>query len=81
MIMNMLDAREMNMLEPGVWAHLLQRALPDFIELKVGCTCLLSDGCLIDSGKKKAHKQKRFGPVALGTTPAPVCPRDKPRLS
>ena len=35
------------------------------------------------SGKKKAHKRKLFGPVALGTTPglSQVCPRDKPTLS
>ena len=46
------------------------------------------------SGKKKAHKHKLFGPVALGTTPGlslgqtqfvpgmnPGCPRDKPRFS
>ena len=46
------------------------------------------------SGKKKAHKHKFFGPVALGTTPGmclgqiglfpgtnPLCPRDKPRFS
>ena len=38
-----------------------------------------------NSGKKKAHKHKLFGPVALGT-PANVpgtnrvCPRDKPRF-
>ena len=31
------------------------------------------------SGKKKAHKHKLFGPVALGTPPE--CPRDKPGLS
>ena len=49
-------------------------------------------GCF--SGKKKAHKHKLFGPVALGTTPGlslgqtrfvpgtnPGCPRDKPRFS
>ena len=47
------------------------------------------------SGKKKAHKHKLFGPVALGTTPGMsrgqtgfnvpgtkwVCPREKPRFS
>ena len=33
------------------------------------------------SGKKKAHKHKLFGPVALGTTPGRDCPRDKPDLS
>ena len=46
------------------------------------------------SGKKKAHKHKVFGPVALGTTPGlsqgqtgfvpgtnPLCPRDKPGFS
>ena len=31
------------------------------------------------SGKKKAHKHKLFGPVALGTPRE--CPRDKPGLS
>ena len=31
------------------------------------------------SGKKKAHKHKLFGPVALGTPQE--CPRDKPGLS
>ena len=46
------------------------------------------------SGKKKAHKHKLFGPVALGKTPGmfqgqttfvpgtkPLCLRDKPRFS
>ena len=38
------------------------------------------------SGKKKAHKHKLFGPVALGTTPGmsqgkPGCAWDKPTLS
>ena len=32
-----------------------------------------------NSGKKKAHKHKLFGPVALGTPRE--CPRDKPGLS
>ena len=31
-----------------------------------------------NQGKKKAHKHKLFGPVALGTR---ECPRDKPGLS
>ena len=31
------------------------------------------------SGKKKAHKHKLFGPVALGTPRE--CPQDKPGLS
>ena len=35
--------------------------------------------CPKKSGKKKAHKHKLFGPVALGTPRE--CPRDKPGLS
>ena len=39
----------------------------------------LRDWGFKQSGKKKAHKHKLFGPVALGTNP--LCPRDKPRFS
>ena len=58
------------------------------------CATLKRGGAKRTSGKRKAHKHKLFGPVALGTTPGlsqgqtqfvpgtnPVCPWDKPGLS
>ena len=61
------------------------------VELRlVTLYCVLLRDYRLISGKKKAHKHKLFGPVALGTPRecprdkpglSPVCPGDKPRFS